>query len=246
MVTQAKTKKAVARKRTAAKPVKKVQERTHAIIPDNYIRDLGELAKVLKEKPAIIDSIRVVLDYHVVDPIDRRTFPRIVNAMSMLLGPNVAMAITLVCHLNTPAFFDDLQDATKNKPHLQEAVDIIKFLSSIYGDRLQRAYTLSSGTVDEDWSSLDLNTYKREGDEPLWLIDMKVSLYNGEDARIKMIPNSAFQFLGILMKELVEKVPSDQVDPELVDNYREVLFEFAEIYHMDEIKEKNNHPEGYA
>jgi len=48
------------------------------------------------------------------------------------------------------------------------------------------------------------------------------------------------------MKELIDKVPSDQVDPELVDNYRDVISEFNALYHLEEAKEKNNHPEGYA
>jgi len=259
-VVSSKTKKTVVRKKPAAKTVKKeeepkislktvkkILESSHKQIPENYIKDLGELAKVLETDPSIIKSIREVFDYHLVDPLDRKTFPRIVNAMSMLLGSKVAMVVILACHMNAPAFFDDLNHATRNNQKVREAIGVIKYLASIYGDRILRAYTLSAGTVDEDWNSLDINTYKREGDDPLWFIDLKIALYNGVESNIKMVPNSAFQFIGILMKELLDKVPSDQIDPELIENYRDIVSAFNGQFYFDDGKEKNNnHPEGYA
>jgi len=258
-VVSVKTKKTAVARKPAAKPAKKglpspesmkkakkLMDESRKGITDNYINDLEELARVMEANPSIIPLIREVFEYNLKDPIDRKTFPRIVNAMSMLLGSKVAMVIMLGCHLNSLVFFEELDDSTKNNAKLCKATNLIKHLTSIYGDRIQHAYTLSAGTVDEDWNSLDINTYKREGEDPLWLIDMKISLYNGTETTIKMIPNSAFQFIAILMKELIDKVPNDQIEPELIENYKELVSEFNGLFYFDDEKEKNNHPEGYA
>ncbi len=220
---------------------------SHKPIPEPFLHDLQELAKALEANPGLVDPIREVFEYHLIDPIDRKTFPKIVNAMSMLLGPGPTMVIMTGCHVNSPVFFEDILYAIGEDAALRGAVWIIQHLASIYGNRVQKAYTLSSGTMDEDWHSLDVNTFKREGDAPVWLVDMRVTLYSGEEARMKMTPDSAFQLAEILMKELKDNIPEDQLDPSLIEKCEETITGFTKkFYPAKDIRKEEEHPEGYA
>lgn len=190
-------------------------ERLHKAVPEQFLTDLALFAEVLENNPAVIEPTREVFEYHLVDPIDRKTFPQIVNAMSMLLGPAATMVVMTACHVNSAVFFEDLIYAIKDEKS-RGAVWIIQHLTSIYGNRVQQAYTLSSGTMDEDWHTVDVNTYRREGENPFWIVDMSMMLYSGEESQIKMTPDSIFQLVEILATELGKHIPVENVDPGLV------------------------------
>ena len=240
-------KKPAAEKKAAPEVRKAAPAGSHKPIPEPFMNDLQELAKALEANPGLIEPIRDVFEYHLVDPIDRKTFPKIVNAMSMLLGPGPTMVIMTGCHVNSPAFFEDMLYAIDGNETLRGAVWVIQHLTSIYGNRVQKAYTLSSGTMDEDWHSLDVNTFKREGENPVWVVDMRVTLYSGEEARMKMTPDSAYQLIEILMKELKDNIPEDQVDPMLIEKCEETVTGFTKkFYHEKEGHKEEDHPEGYA
>ncbi|MBO5003242.1 hypothetical protein J6C36_03145, partial [Methanocorpusculaceae archaeon] len=160
---------------TAEEPSEEEQT-PHKKVPEQFLKDLNEFAAILEANPPIIDPIREVFEYHLIDPIDRKTFPKMVNAMSMLLGPAATMVVMTGCHVNSAAFFEDLVFACKGNDKAKAAVWIIQHLTSLYGNRVQKAYTLSSGTMDEDWHTIDVNTYRREGENPVWTIDMVVNL----------------------------------------------------------------------
>lgn len=219
----------------------------HKKVPDAFLSDLNDLAKIFEVNPGVIDPIREVFEYHLVDPIDRKTFPRMVNAVSMLLGPAPAMVLMTGCHVNSVGFFEDLLGAVKDNDSAKTAVWIIQQLTSIYGNRVQKAYSLSSGTLDEDWHTIDINTFRREGTTPLWLIDLRLSQYSGEDTQLKMTPDSAYQLVEILMTELLENIPAEQVDPDLVERCREHCKAFYEkFYGKEKTKTEDEHPAGYA
>ena len=203
------------------------EQTPHKKVPDQFLKDLNEFAAILEANPPIIDPIREVFEYHLVDPIDRKTFPKMVNAMSMLLGPAATMVVMTGCHVNSAAFFEDLVFACKGNDKAKAAIWIIQHLTSLYGNRVQKAYTLSSGTMDEDWHTIDVNTYRREGENPVWTIDMIVNLYNGKDSHIRMTPDSAFQLVEILMAELSNNVPVEQVDAGLVEKCKENCKNYA-------------------
>ncbi len=224
-------------------------ETPHKKVPEQFLKDLDEFSVILEANPPIIDPIREVFEYHLVDPIDRKTFPKIVNAMSMLLGPAPTMVVMTGCHVNSAAFFEDLLFACKENERAKAAVWIIQHLTSLYGTRVQKAYTLSSGTMDEDWHTIDVNTYRREGENPIWTIDMVVNLYNGKDTHIRMTPDSAFQLVEILIAELVQNVPFEQIDAGLLEKCKENCKLFVEKFYSgsgESEEEAEEDPAGYA
>lgn len=225
------------------------EQTPHKKVPDQFLKDLNEFAAILEANPPIIDPMREVFEYHLVDPIDRKTFPKMVNAMSMLLGPAATMVVMTGCHVNSAAFFEDLLFACQENDKAKAAVWIIQHLTSLYGNRVQKAYTLSSGTMDEDWHTIDVNTYRREGENPVWTIDMVVNLYNGKDSHIRMTPDSAFQLVEILLTELANNVPAEQVDAGLVEKCKENCRNFMDKFYSsaDEAEEETEEdPAGYA
>ncbi|HJJ35574.1 MAG TPA: hypothetical protein O0X27_00195 [Methanocorpusculum sp.] len=227
---------------------KKAESSGSRKVPKAFINDLTNLAQILEKNPGILEPIRDVFEYHLVDPIDRKTFPRIVNAMSMLLGPAPAMVIMTGCHVNSVSFFDDLLGAIPNDDSVMAAVWIIQHLTALYGNRVQKAYSLSSGTMDEDWHTIDINTYKRESESPNWIIDMHLVQYSGTECQIRMTPDSAFQLVDILMVELEKNVPTEEVDADLMDKCRQHCKEYYEKYY-GKVKAKagdDDHPAGYA
>ena len=57
--------------------VKEPEEQTpHKKVPEQFLKDLNEFAAILEANPPIIDPIREVFEYHLIDPIDRKTFPK--------------------------------------------------------------------------------------------------------------------------------------------------------------------------
>ena len=233
---------------TAEEPSEEEQT-PHKKVPEQFLKDLNEFAAILEANPPIIDPIREVFEYHLIDPIDRKTFPKMVNAMSMLLGPAATMVVMTGCHVNSAAFFEDLVFACKGNDKAKAAVWIIQHLTSLYGNRVQKAYTLSSGTMDEDWHTIDVNTYRREGENPVWTIDMVVNLYNGKDSHIRMTPDSAYQLVEIIMTELANNVPVEQVDAGLVAKCRDTCKAFMEKFYAgtdEEEAESEEDPAGYA
>lgn len=229
-----------------------IPERPHKAVPEQFLKDLGLFADLLEKTPVLLDPIREVFEYHLVDPIDRKTFPRMVNAMSMLLGPAATMVVMTACHVNSAAFFEDLLYAVQEEKS-RGAVWIIQHLTALYGNRVQQAYTLSSGTMDEDWHTVDVNTYRREGENPYWIVDMKMMLYSGKESQIKMTPDSIFQLVEILAAELGRNIPMENVDPGLVKKCEENLTMFYEKFYgaktCDEAENtggEEEHPPGYA
>ena len=243
-----------AKKRTA-KPKKeetvpKPEEQTdpaHKPVPEEFLRDLGLLAEIFENNPEIIDPIREVFEYHLVDPIDRKTFPRIINAMSMLLGVNATMVLMTACHVNSAIFFEDLLFAIHDDKQ-KAVVWIMQHLTSLYGNRIQQAYTLSAGTMDEDWHTLDVNTYRREGETHLWTIEMNLLLYNGTETKIKMTPDSAFQLVEILSSELAHNIPKENVDETIIKKCKKNYTAFFEKFYTckDDERDDDEHPPGYA
>ncbi|HJJ39430.1 MAG TPA: hypothetical protein O0X42_04755 [Methanocorpusculum sp.] len=216
-------------------------------VPEAFVNDLLALAQIFEANPGIVEPIRDVFEYHLVDPIDRKTFPRIVNAMSMLLGPAPTMVLMTGCHVNSAAFFEDLLGAVKDNKTALNAVWIMQHLTAIYGNRVQKAYSLSSGTMDEDWHTIDVNTFKREGEIATWVIDMNLAQYSGTEVHLKMTPDSAYQLVDIIMTELVENIPTEQVDPDLVEKCRKHCKEYYEkFYGKVKAKNEEEHPAGYA
>lgn len=240
---------------TTAKPTVQEQnepDRPHKAVPEQFLKDLAQLADILEKTPALLDPIREVFEYHLVDPIDRRTFPRMVNAMSMLLGPAATMVVMTACHVNSAAFFEDLLYAIQEEKS-RSAVWIIQHLTALYGNRVQQAYTLSSGTMDEDWHTVDVNTYKREGENAYWIVDMKMMLYSGKESQIKMTPDSIFQLVEILAAELGRNIPLENVDPGLVKKCEENFTIFYEKFYgakkceeTEKSDREDEHPPGYA
>ncbi|MDO5846014.1 MAG: hypothetical protein Q4Q04_03725 [Methanocorpusculum sp.] len=243
-----KKRRARSKKPTTEKPPEKTEDTPHhKDVPDQFIKDLNDFAAILEATPTLIDPIREVFEYHLVDPNDRKTIPKIVNAMSMLLGANATMVLMTACHVNAAAFFEDLLYAVKDNEKAKAAIWIIQHLTSLYGNRVQQAYTLSSGTMDEDWHTIDVNTYRREGETPTWTIDMKLMLYDGTQSHIRMTPDSAFQIVEILLTELAHNVPVEQVDDALVKKCRENCTDFYEKFYGGKNEEKEDeHPAGYA
>ena len=243
-----------AKKRTAKtkkeEPVPKPEEQTdpaHKPVPEEFLRDLGLLAEIFENNPEIIDPIREVFEYHLVDPIDRKTFPRIINAMSMLLGVNATMVLMTACHVNSAIFFEDLLFAIHDDKQ-KAVVWIMQHLTSLYGNRIQQAYTLSAGTMDEDWHTLDVNTYRREGETHLWTIEMNLLLYNGTETKIKMTPDSAFQLVEILSSELAHNIPKENVDETIIKKCKKNYTAFFEKFYKckDDERDDDEHPPGYA
>ncbi|MDR3102223.1 MAG: hypothetical protein LBU24_03200 [Methanocalculaceae archaeon] len=230
------------------------QERPHKEVPEQFLADLALFANILEMNPAVMEQIREVFEYHLIDPIDRKTFPKVVNAVSMLFGPSATMVVMTACHVNSAIFFEDLLYAVKDEKS-RGAVGTIQHLTALYGNRVQLAYTLSSGTMDEDWHTVDVNTYRREGDNPYWIVNVSMMLYSGKETRIKMTPDSIFQLVEILSAELGRNIPVRNVDPGLVKKCGENLRIFYEKFYggkstEDQAEEKScgkeEHPAGYA
>ncbi|MCQ2510961.1 MAG: hypothetical protein MJ116_10930 [Lachnospiraceae bacterium] len=219
----------------------------HKKVPDAFVSDLLDLARIFEANPGITEPIRDVFEYHLVDPIDRKTFPRIVNAMSMLLGPAPTMVLMTGCHVNSAGFFEDLLEAVGDNKTALNAVWIMQHLTAIYGNRVQKAYSLSSGTMDEDWHTIDVNTFKREGEISTWVIDMNLAQYSGTEVHLKMTPDSAYQLIDIIMTELIENIPMEQVDIDLIEKCRKHCKEYYEkFYGKVKTKTEDEHPAGYA
>ncbi|HJJ34539.1 MULTISPECIES: hypothetical protein [Methanocorpusculum] len=248
--TEPKPAKTSRKKASAEETVPQPEEQpndTHKPVPEQFLTDLGSFADILETNPAILEPVREVFEYHLIDPIDRKTFPKLVNAMSMLLGANATMVLMTACHVNSAAFFDDLLYAIKDDKQ-KSAVWIIQHLTSLYGNRVQQAYTLSAGTMDEDWHMIDVNTYKREGDTPLWILNLELVLYNGTETKITMTPDSAFQLIEILSAELAKNIPKENVDEGLITKCEKNFTAFFEKFYgcKEEEKKTDEHPPGYA
>ena len=236
-----------AKENTADKNTAADGDAGHKKVPDAFVNDLLDLAQIFEVNPGITEPIRDVFEYHLVDPIDRKTFPRIVNAMSMLLGPAPTMVLMTGCHVNSAAFFEDLLGAVKDNKTALNAVWIMQHLTAIYGNRVQKAYSLSSGTMDEDWHTIDVNTFKREGEIATWVIDMNLAQYSGTEVHLRMTPDSAYQLADIIMTELVENIPTEQVDSDLVEKCRKHCKDYYEkFYGKVKTKPEDEHPAGYA
>lgn len=238
------------KKETEAKPEEAKEpekEIVHKPVPPEFINDLKKFSEIVTANPAIFEPIREVFEYHLVETTDRKTFPKIVNAMSMLLGAQATMVLMTACHINSAAFFEDLLYVVKDDEQTRNAVWMIQHLTSLYGNRVQQAYNLSAGTMDEDWHSVDVNTFKREGDNPAWIVELKLMLYNGEESHIKMTPDSALQLIDILSTELAKNIPKESVDDMLVKKCSNNISEFYNKFYGCE-KEKNDeeNPAGYA
>lgn len=221
----------------------------HKKVPEHFLRDLNALSEIIDANPSVIDPIREVFEYHLVDPIDRKTFPKIVNALSMLLGPSAAMVVVTGCHVNSVAFFDDLLYACRDNEKVKPTIWIMQLLTSLYGNRVQNAYSMSSGTLDEDWHTIDVNTYRREGENPVWLTDVVISLYTGSESHLRMTPDSLYQLVDILVTELSNNIPHDQIDEVLVDKCKDNLHNFmAKFYNKGKSSadEDDADPVGYA
>jgi hypothetical protein len=224
----------------------------HKAVPEQFLNDLALFASILDKTPALLDPIREVLEYHLVDPIDRKTFPRMVNAISMLLGSSATMVVMTACHVNSAAFFEDLLYAIKDE-RSRGVVWIIQHLTALYGNRIQQAYALSSGTMDEDWHTADVNTYKREGENAYWIVDVRMTLYSGRESQIKMTPDSVFQIVEILATELGRNIPVENVDPVLVKKCEQNFTIFYEKFYGTKKNEETEpldggeeRPAGYA
>lgn len=219
----------------------------HKPVPPQFIADLKAFADVLTANPALIEPVREVFEYHLVDPLDRKTFPKIVNAMSMLLGSSATMVVMTATHVNNPAFFEDILATAGKDEKVLGAVWTLQHLTAIYGNRVQQAYSLSSGTMDEDWHTIDVNTFRREGEQSFWQIALNMTLYNGTTCDIKMTPDSAFQLISILAEELAHNVPREFVDEALVEKCRKENTDFHEKFYADSAGEKKeDSPAGYA
>lgn len=225
--------------------------RLHKPVPEQFLADLDLFADIFEKNPAILEPVREVFEYHLVDPIDRKTFPRIVNAMSMLLGPSATMVLMTACHVNSAAFFEDLLFSTaEGNEKVRAAVWVIQHLTSIYGNRVQQAYTLSSGTMDEDWHTVDVNTFKREGENEFWIVELNMMLYSGKDFKIRMTPDSIFQLTEILSGELSKNIPKEAVDQVLMNkcsgNFKEFYEKFYGSGEDEKKSEDDEDPAGYA
>ena len=219
----------------------------HKPVPEQFITDLRCFADIVTGNPAIIEPVREVFEYHLVDPLDRKTFPKIVNAMSMLLGSQATMVVMTATHVNNAAFFEDLIAVTDKDEKVRSALWTLQHLTAIYGNRVQQAYSLSSGTMDEDWHTIDVNTFKREGEQSFWQVALNLTLYNGSTCDIKMTPDSAFQLVGILAEELANNIPAEFVDEALVKKCRKNNEAFyTKFYGGSSGEKKDEDPAGYA
>ncbi|HJK01996.1 MAG TPA: hypothetical protein O0W91_01865 [Methanocorpusculum sp.] len=224
----------------------------HKTVPEQFLKDLQQFAEIFEKNPAMLNPIREVFEYHLVDPIDRKTFPRMMNAMSMLLGPAATMVVMTACHVNSAAFFENLLYAIQEEKS-RRAVRIIQHLTALYGNRIQQAYTLSSGTMDEDWYTVDVNTFKREGENTYWIVDVKMMLYSGRENQIRMTPDSIFQLVEIFAAELGRNVPLENVDPYLIKKCEENFMIFYEKFYgtkkskeREKFNTEDEYPPGYA
>ena len=107
-------------------------EHTHKAVPELFLKDLALFADLLDKTPALLD------------PIDSKTFPRMVNAMSMLLGPAATMVVMMACHVNSAAFFENLLYAVQDEKS-RGAVWIIQHLTALYGNLVHAAGIYSLG-----------------------------------------------------------------------------------------------------
>lgn len=217
------------------------EESRQPTVPDAFVRDLKTFGETIRKNPAIVDQIRDVLEYHLVDQTDRRMFSRIVNAMTMVLGHSSTMVVATACHINAAPFFEDILKHTGDDEDKRTAVSVLQHLTALYGNRVQEAYALSVGTLDEDWFTADINTYRREG-EQYWMIDLFLSQYNGKTAHLKMTPESLFQLTMILVSE-ARKLPADALDPNLIARYADEVAAFENRFSM---KRDDGAPPGYA
>lgn len=212
-----------------------------SMVPDAFIRDLKVFSQRIRKNPATVEQIRDVFEYHLVDQTDRRTFSRIVNALTMILGHGSTMVVATACHVNAAPFFDDILKQVGDDEEEQSAVSVLQHLTALYGNRIQEAYALSVGSLDEDWFTADINTYRREGDH-YWMIDLHLGLYNGKLAHLKMTPESLFQLTLIMMNE-VKKLPAEAFDHELISRYSDDIQSFAKRFSM---RKDDGAPPGYA
>jgi len=102
--------------------------------------------------------------------------------------------------------------------------------------------------MDEDWHTLDVNTYRREGETHLWTIEMNLLLYNGTETKIKMTPDSAFQLVEILSSELAHNIPKENVDETIIKKCKKNYTAFFEKFYKckDDERDDDEHPPGYA
>ncbi|MCP1662687.1 MAG: hypothetical protein D5R99_05220 [Methanocalculus sp. MSAO_Arc1] len=218
------------------------EEKEEGTVPEEFIRDIRVFGEMIHKNPGLVEQIRDIFEYHLVDATDRRTFSRIVNALTMVLGHNATMIVATACHINAAPFFDDLQKhVDDDEKDEQSAISALKHLTALYGGRIQEAYALSVGVLDEDWFTADINTYRREGDL-YWMTELQMALYNGTDMHLQMTPESLFQLTLIMMKEAT-KLPAEAFDPELIARYEDDIRSFASRFVN---KKDDGAPPGYA
>ncbi|MCQ1538328.1 hypothetical protein FTO68_04900 [Methanocalculus taiwanensis] len=211
-----------------------------SMVPDAFIRDLKAFGESIRKNPGLVEQIRDVFEYHLVDMTDRRTFSRIVNALTMILGHSSTMVVATACHINAAPFFTDIQKQVGEEEEA-EVIAVLQHLTALYGNRVQEAYALSVGSLDEDWFTADINTFRREGEQN-WMIELRLALYNGTIAHLKMTPESLFQLTLIMMNE-VKKLPAEAFDQEMVGRYGDDIQSFAKRFSL---RTDDGTPPGYA
>ena len=190
---------------------------------------LSELATVLSENPEIDHRVREVFDYHLKKGVDSTTWAKVWNALEMSLPDGATDSIMNSCRFNSNEFFDFIKEETEEVA-VDKALPFLQHLTALYGNEMEEAYDLS-GELPEDWRSSAITLYRIE-EGKVWLIDVNLIKYDGENVFLKMPIRSAFMLLQRLAME-IEKIPREDVDEEFIMAFREGIEGFKKKFLSD-------------
>ena len=195
----------------------KKEEEEIEISPDKLKlmeEDISELATILSNNSEIGDRIREVVDYHLKESIDFKTYRRIGYSLEKFVGAGAARLI--MNYLHDDDIFKIIQKQIKNE-NVSGILPFLQYLTAIYGIKIKEAYILFQEDPD-DWQGISVTSY-REGRGDVWFIDVNIAKYNDEAFFLKMSPLSAFQLVQNLLNEM-ENVPKEVVEDDVIEKFR--------------------------
>lgn len=190
------------------------------------ISDLSELSIFLNENPNIEPQVSKIIDYHLKDGVNDKTFESIKTGLEILLGTEAGRFTVAALSMNSNNFFDSLCGEIEEMD-LTKPLIFLRHLTALYGSKVDDAYSLIS-EISDDWQNGYVDLYCK-GENEAWYIDMDLQKYNGERIYLRMPPHSAFDLAQALVKEM-GKLPKESVDMEIIEEFRDETEDFKKKF----------------
>ena len=194
-------------------------------VKSTIINDFSEFATFFNENPNIETRVREIIDYHLTDGVNDKTYESIKTGLQILLGETAGVFTIAALRINNNMFF--------NRFEMIEGIDVVKpllfirHLTALYGSIITDAHSLI-GEISDDWADGSITLYCK-GENEAWFIDVSLNKYNKEKIFLRLPPGSASNLAQGLIREM-GKMPTDAVKNETIERFRAETEVFKEKF----------------